>query len=138
VAGRIPQVHVRHDAFKPLNDGWDIKILMDKQAIHDIENLVDRLTSTLNEYSMETIECREEIDEINSKLGQRGRRCIDPFWEEDRIILLETDLEEKQGRLNYLESQIVETYEQGINMLDSVDEAIGRARDELDEAYNNS
>ena len=112
-----------------------------EQAIHHIESVIDTVISNINACSSESVGCDKDIDRIKSNMMAyecRGRRCIDPLWEEDRAILLEEALEDHQNNKTQLDCRIQEHYDEGIELLNAVEEAIERARLELDEAWNNA
>jgi hypothetical protein len=108
-----------------------------EEVIEQIESVTNSIIGTMNDYAANMMDCDKDIDILESKIGQD--RCgVDPFWEEDRLISLKEDLEDTQGERNKYESIFMDEYKRGCAFLEEVEEAINRARDELEEAYYTS
>lgn len=104
-------------------------------AIEHIESVTNAIVGSMNDCAANMMDCDNDIDILESKIGQDRSGSVDPFWEEDRLISLKEDLEDTQGERNKYESMFMDEYKRGCAFLEAVEEAVNRARDELEEAY---
>lgn len=105
-----------------------------EEVLEQLESVTNSIIGAMNDCAANMMDCDKDIDILESKIGQD--RCgVDPFWEEDRLISLKEDLDDAQGEKNKYESMFMDEYKRGCSFLEEVEEAINRARDELEEAY---